>query len=97
MTVKDFISRNQGIEIVMMTPGGYVYLSEEKALDLLVGGSVWGHPGYHESGHTIEAEELLPQEVLESNYSGGAWHLLTDYQQEECLVMEDEEFGMVMS
>lgn len=82
VTVRAFIEKHPGTVIDMMTPGGYVYLIPEKAQLLFFGQGVKGHPGSPEYAMEIPAEELLDQEVLESNFVDGAGHLLSDYKHE---------------
>lgn len=67
----------------MMTPGGYVSLTPEKARTLLQGESAEGHPGDPEHAMKIDAEALLAQTVHSANFHAGAWRLLTDYAQKE--------------
>lgn len=79
VTVREFIEKHQGVAYDMMTPGGYVYLTPEKAQLLQDGQSTKGHPGSPEYAVEIPAEELLEQEVVNARFSDGAWHLLSDY------------------
>ncbi|WP_051685071.1 hypothetical protein [Clostridium sp. KNHs205] len=92
VTVREFIEKHQGVAYDMMTPGGYVYLTPEKAQLLLVGQSTKGHPGSPEYAVEISAEELLEQEVVNARFSDGAWHLLSDYIHE--MDMEQEQTPM---
>ena len=62
----------------MMTPGGFVCLTPEKAALLLSGQSVKGHPGEIEYAMEIPAEELLNQEVLNAGFCDRSWHILSD-------------------
>lgn len=78
ITVRDFIERHPNVPFGMMTPGGLVYLTPEKAKLLLVGQSVKGHPGEIKYAIEITAEELLNQEVIEANFSCDEWHILSD-------------------
>jgi hypothetical protein len=82
VTVRDFIEKHPDAAFDVMTPGGYVYLTPEKAQLLLLGQSVKGHPGSPEYAMEIPAEELLGQEVVNSNFADGAWHLLSDNKHE---------------
>ena len=77
MTVKDFIIKHPNASFDMMTPGGYVYLTPEKAKDLLAGVSTKGHPGDPEYAMTVTAEELLPQRIDSRGYKNGVWSLFT--------------------
>lgn len=79
ITVREFIERHPNVTFDMMTPGGYVYLTLEKAQLLLSGQSIKGHPGSPEYAMEITADELLNQEVCDANFSKGAWHMLSDY------------------
>lgn len=83
MIVRDFIIQNPGADFDMMTPGGFVYLKPEQSKALLDGKPTEGHPGDPEMAVSIEAEELLKQNVLSSQYSKGAWRLLTGYPESE--------------
>jgi len=83
MDVKDFITQHPGATLEMMTPGGYVNLTPEKAQALLGGESTTGHPGSPAHAMKIEAEELLAQQVHSANLHEGVWCLLTGYSQEE--------------
>jgi hypothetical protein len=78
VTVREFIERHPGVSFDMMTPGGFVYLTPEKAKLLLSGQSVKGHPGDPEYAMEITADELLNQEVSDASFLDGAWHLLSD-------------------
>lgn len=78
-TVREFIEQRPNETFYMMTPGGYVYLTPEKARLLLSGQSIKGNPGCSGYDREIPAEELLNQEVCDANFSKGAWHLLSDY------------------
>lgn len=82
ITVRQFIESHPNTAFDMMTPGGYVYLTPEKAQLLLSGQSVKGHPGSSEYSRDIPAEELLDQEICDANFSKGAWHILSDFRQE---------------
>lgn len=79
VTVRAFLEKHHGVAFDMMTPGGYVYLTPEKALPLLGGQSVKGHPGNPEYAVELSAEELLEQEVVNANFSDGVWHLFSNY------------------
>jgi len=78
VTVREFIERHPNVSFDMMTPGGFVYLTPEKAKLLLSGQSVKGHPGDPEYAMEITADELLNQEVSDASFLDGAWHLLSD-------------------
>lgn len=79
MTVREFIKKHRGVAFDMMTPGGYVYLTPEKAQLLLSGESIKGHPGHPDYAVELPPEELLEQEVVKANFFGGTWHLLSDF------------------
>jgi hypothetical protein len=82
-TVREFITEHPGAAIDMMTPGGYVSLTPEKARALLQGESAEGHPGDPEYAMEIDAEDLPAQTVHSANFYDGAWRILTDYAQKE--------------
>ncbi len=78
VTVREFIERHPGVSFDLMTPGGFVYLTPDRAKLLLAGQSVKGHPGDPEYAMEITADELLSQEVGRANFSGNAWHMVTN-------------------
>ena len=78
-TVREFIEHHPCANLDMLTPGGSVYLTPEKAQLLLSGQSIMGHPGSPEYGREITAEELLNQEVRRASFSKGTWRILSDY------------------
>lgn len=96
VTVREFIERHSNAAFDMMTPGGYVYLTPEQAKLLLSGQRVQGHPGDPEYAVKITAEELLNQQVVNANFSGGAWHLLSDAVHEMEQEPPDQEQGVTM-
>ena len=77
VTVREFLEQHPGSCFDMMTPGGFVCLTPEKAVLLLSGESVKGHPGEIEYAMEIPAEELLNQEVLNAGFRDGSWHILS--------------------
>lgn len=82
VTVREFIERHPGASFDMMTPGGFVYLTPERAKLLLAEQSVKGHPGEIEYAMEITADDLLNQEVFNANFSGNEWHMLSNESQE---------------
>lgn len=82
ITVREFIERHPDKDFDMMTPGGYVYLTPEKAQLLLSGQSVKGHPGNPEYSRDVPEEELLDQEICHAYFAKGAWHILSNFSQE---------------
>ena len=78
VTVREFIERHPGASFDMMTPGGFVYLTPERAKLLLAGQSVKGHLGEIEYAMEITADDLLNQEVIRANFNGDKWHMLSD-------------------
>lgn len=79
LSVCEFLEGHPGETFDMMTPGGYVYLTPEKAQHLLAGGTVMGNPGCPGFDMRIIAEELLDQVVCSANFSEGEWHILSNY------------------
>ena len=96
MTVKEFIVENPNATLDMMTPRGFVYLTPEKAQELLAGESVMSNPGCSGFDMAITAEELLGQTVENANFSDGAWHLLTAMAQEQSQGSSGWEQGVTM-
>ncbi len=78
VTVREFIEQHPNVSFDMMTPGGFVYLTPEKAKLLLSGQSVKGHPGDIEYAMEITADELLKQEVIRANFNSDVWHMLSE-------------------
>jgi len=77
VTVREFIERHPNVPFDMMTPGGFVYLTPEKAKLLLSGQNVKGHPGEIEYAMEITSDELLNQEIIRANFSGNTWKILS--------------------
>ncbi len=77
VTVREFIEKHPNVAFDMMTPGGFVYLTPEKAKQLLSGQNVKGDPGYKEYAREITSDELLSQEVVRANYAGSGWHIIS--------------------
>lgn len=93
VTVREFIERHPNVAFDMMTPGGVVYLTPEKAKLLLSGQSVKGHPADPEYAMKVTADELLNQEVIHTNFSDDMWHMLSaeiGEMEQESLTMEQE-------
>lgn len=82
MTLKELIIENTNASFDLMTPGGYVFLTPEKAQALLAGQDVVAHAGDSESSRKITAEELLPQEIVNINAEDQLFHALTDHPHE---------------
>lgn len=78
VTVRELIEQHPDAYFDMMTPGGFVCLTPEKAKLLLAGQSVKGHPGESEYAQEVTAEELLNQKVVSANYCDGSWHVLSE-------------------
>ncbi len=64
-TIQEFLRRNPGSTLNLMTPSGYVILTPELAKTLLQGKSVSAHAGTDEARLSIPAEYLLSQELVE--------------------------------
>ena len=77
ITVREFIERHPNVSFDLMTPGGFVYLTPDRAKLLLAGQSVKGHPGEIEYAMEITADELLNQEVIRANFNGDEWRMLS--------------------
>lgn len=82
VTVQEFLEKHQGVAFNMMTPGGYVYLTPEKAQLLLSGEDINGHLGSKTYTVDISNKELLTQVVIQANLTDGTWNLLSDYKSE---------------
>ena len=96
MIVQEFMIRHPQASFDMMTPGGYVFLTPEKAKELLAGKDVAGHPSVSESARVVTTDELLNQEVVSANYSDNVWHILSDFPQMEQETSPPEQGGEAM-
>ena len=70
MTVKALLEKYPNAEFDFMSPGGYVYLTAEKARALLAGEPAFAHAGFPDTGISIPAEMLLTQEIC---FGGLEW------------------------
>lgn len=77
VSVREFLEGHPGETFDMMTPGGYVYLTPQKAERLLAGESVMGNPGCPGFDMEITADELLNQVVANADFQKGVWNLLS--------------------
>lgn len=87
MTVKALLEKYPNAEFDFMSPGGYVYLTAEKARALLAGEPVFAHAGFPDTGISIPAEMLLTQEICFGGWNGNVFSGLTGRVQ----TPEDEE------
>lgn len=81
----DFIKAHNGYSFDLYTPGGYVYLTPEKAVRLLNGEDVDGHLGDSDSHIKVKASELSEQYVyFPLNYPRNkTFHIMTCLESEE--------------
>lgn len=79
MRLKEWIESHPQSSFDIMTPGGYVFLTPERAKELLEGKDMNAHPGISGYDIMISAEELLAQNVVNVNWDGEVCHMLTDY------------------
>lgn len=94
VSVREFLEGHPGETFDMMTPGGYVYLTPQKAQHLLAGGTVMGNPGCPGFDMPISADELLEQVVCSANYSKGKWQILSNCVSEQEQVSSGMEVTM---
>ena len=73
-TVRDFLMEHKGGVFSLMTPCGYVSLTEAQAESLLDGHGIKSHPGV--AG--VSMDEILTQTVKSANRQNGVWYLLTE-------------------
>lgn len=81
-TVREILERYPNDSFDMMTPGGFVYLTPEKAQALLAGESVMGNPGCSGFDMEVAAVELLSQRIRDVRYEDGTWRFLSYWEQE---------------
>lgn len=62
-TVRDFLETGKFNGVHMMTPGGFVDLTNEQVKDVLTGKEVLAHPGCSGCDMGVSAEEILSQVV----------------------------------
>ncbi|MDL2293775.1 hypothetical protein LJC60_04005, partial [Ruminococcaceae bacterium OttesenSCG-928-D13] len=95
MTIRELITKYPDATLDLMTPGGYVYLTPEKAQALLSGEGTSGHPGDSRHAMNIFADEILSQNINSANYYKGDWRMLTVNSFSESQVAEQQiETGM---
>lgn len=82
LTVRELLELYPDDSFDIMTPGGFVYLTPEKAREMLSGKSTMGHPGCSGCGIEVSAEELLPQKIQSPSYENGTWHFLSYFEPE---------------
>lgn len=93
MTVEDFIRSHPTATLDLMTPGGYVVITPEKAQMLLGGDDIAGNLGSSDSIVSISAEEVLSQTICQFNRDDtipNKFNMLTDSPE------ETEDQGMTM-
>lgn len=62
----------------LMTPCGYVSMTEAQAESLLNGHGIKSHPGVAGVSMEVSADEILTQTVKSANRQNGVWYLLTE-------------------
>lgn len=77
-TVRDFLMDHKGGVFSLMTPCGYVSLTEAQAESLLDGHSIKSHPGVADASMEVSADEILTQTVKSASRQNGVWYLLTE-------------------
>lgn len=78
VTVRDFLMEHKGGVFSLMTPCGYVSLTEAQAESLLDGHGIKSHPGVAGVSMEVSADEILTQTVKSANRQNGVWYLLTE-------------------
>ena len=78
-TVRNFLIEHKDGTFSMMTPCGYVFLTEAQAEKLLDGHSISSNPGVSGCAGEISADEILSQTVKSVNLQNGVWYLLTEF------------------
>ncbi|WP_312645496.1 hypothetical protein [Hydrogenoanaerobacterium sp.] len=82
VTVREFMEQHPNASFDMVTPGGFVYLTPDRAKLLLAGQNIKGHHGSSEYATEIITDELLNQEVIDAKFSGKEWRICTADNQE---------------
>lgn len=77
VTVREFIERHPCTNLEIMSPGGYVCLTPEKAQMLLSCQSIMGNAGHPDYALEVTADEILNQKVSDANFSDGTWYMLS--------------------
>ena len=78
-TVRDFLMDHKGGVFSLMTPCGYVSLTEAQAESLLDGHRIRSHPGVADASMEGSADEILTQTVISANRQNGVWYLMTEF------------------
>lgn len=77
-TVRGFLMEHKGGVFSLMTPCGYVSMTEAQAESLLDGHGIKSHPGVAGVSMEVSADEILTQTVKSANRQNGVWYLLTE-------------------
>lgn len=82
-TVLEFITRHPGASFHMMTPSGFISVTQEETSTLLAGASLLANPGCSGCDMRVYADEILPMNILTTRLQRGVWYMMTDYPQME--------------
>lgn len=78
LKVKDFIVKHQQSSFELMTPCGYISLTPKMAHELFIKENVSANPCCSGFDMMISSNEILNQNVCNSNFENGIWYLLTE-------------------
>lgn len=76
MNVKEMMLKYPEYKYSLFTPGGYVYLTPEEVKSLLSGNAVSANPGCSGYDREMEADELLPGQVMSVRWEGGVCYMM---------------------
>lgn len=105
MLVKELLKNYPDSSFQMMTPGGFADLMPDQTKKLIDGGCLEVHPGTPEYRSTLDAADLLCQQVESVEWRNGVCYVLTGYSQkseysselqEKTPIMEEGQQGVVM-
>ena len=78
LTVRNFLINHKSGVFSLMTPCGFISLTEAQAESLLEGHDMTSNPGVSGASMAVPADEILAQTVKSANRQNGVWHLLTE-------------------
>ena len=64
-SVEAFLKSHPQATLDLTTPMGFIHLTPEQGEELLNGGQVFAHPGVFESGHMVDADDVINQYIFE--------------------------------
>lgn len=95
-SVEAFLKSHPQATLDLTTPMGFVHLTPEQREELLDGGQVFAHPGVLESGHMVDADDVINQNIFELHQDekdSNQFSALTDFLEESLEETEAVQMG----